>query len=91
MDYRRFNTPWNGWTFWENYLVDPNGNRYSPEQIKTSFYTFELARELRGSTFQILSLKQELTRRLNAKPPEIIIRWDGQETVINPPLWKSSK
>lgn len=89
MDRRRIiPESWEGWTFWEYYLIDPEGNRYSPDQVKTSLLTMELAHQLRGSPLQVRSLKQELIRRLSTPPPEIILRWDGQETVINPPRWK---
>lgn len=80
---------WVGWTFWESFLVDPSGNRYSPEQVQTSLFTMELAHELRGSPLQIRTLKQELARRLSTPPPEVVIRWNGEETIISPPLWKS--
>ena len=76
---------WVGWTFWESYLIDPAGNRYSTDQIQTSLYTMELAHELRGSPLQILSLKRELLRKLEANPPRIVVDWDGVQTVILPP------
>jgi hypothetical protein len=91
MDRRRIiPESWEGWTFWESYLIDPEGNRYSPDQVKTSLFTMELAHELNGSTLQIRSLKQELKRRLSTPPPKIIVQWGGEEVVINAPFWKLS-
>ena len=89
MDRRRIiPESWEGWTFWEYYLIDPEGNRYSPDQVKTSLFTMELAHELNGSPLQIRSLKQELKRRLSTPPPKIIVQWGDEEVVINAPLWK---
>lgn len=86
MDVERIPASWIGWKFWEDYLIDPQGNRYSPDMIKTSFLTMELAHELRGSPLQVLTLKKELQRRLTMPPPQVIIRWNGEETIINAPL-----
>lgn len=78
---------WKGWTFWENYLVDPDGNRYSPTMVKTSLFTQELAHELTGSPLQVRSLKAELKRRIARieESPEIVIRWNGQEVSVKLP------
>lgn len=82
MDSKPFPTEWYGWTFWESYLVDPQGNRYSPDMVRTSLYTMELAHELRGSPTQIRSLKAELKKRLQTPLPEIMISWNGEDMRI---------
>lgn len=79
---------WDGWYWHDNlYLADCNGNRYSQDMVRSSLYTMELARELTGSPLKIQSLKQELQRRLEIPPPEVIVRWQGQETRIVAPGW----
>lgn len=84
IDTRRLGTPWEGWAWYEDYLVDPDGNRYSPEMIKTSFFTSQLHRELVGSTGIIRSLRKELEQRLRElnSTPEVVIRFNGQETIV---------
>lgn len=84
LDTKRLVTPWEGWAWYEDYLVDPDGNRYSQDMIKTSIFTTQLHRELVGSTGVVRSLRKELEQRLrdlNAVP-EIVVRFRGQETVI---------
>jgi hypothetical protein len=78
---------WKGWSFWEGFLVDPEGNRYSPSMVRTSIFTQELAHELTASPLQIYSLKRELKKRLNAlqESPEVIIRWHGEEIAVKLP------
>ncbi|MEZ5453426.1 MAG: hypothetical protein R3E93_11540 [Thiothrix sp.] len=89
MDTRRLATPWAGWGWYDDlYLVDPNGTRYSQDMIRTSAWTMELAHELTGSPLQVMVMKAELKKRLATPPPEILIRWNGQETRILPPSWK---
>ncbi|WP_298612889.1 hypothetical protein [uncultured Thiothrix sp.] len=68
---------WQSWYFWEYYLVDPDGNRYSVEMVRSSLFTLQLSHELRGSTLQIHSLKQELKQRIeNLKQfQEITVTW----------------
>lgn len=87
MDTRRLLTPWTGWGWYESFLTDPDGNRYSQEMVRTSLYTQELAHQLCGSPLQVFSLKQELRRRLATPPPEIVIRWGDQEMKVSPPAW----
>lgn len=83
-DTRRLGTPWAGWGWYEDYLVDPDGNRYSSEMIKISFYTAQLHRELVGSTGLVSSLKKELEQRIKdlKAEPEVVIRFAGHETVV---------
>lgn len=81
----RCETPWENWYFWNGYLVDSDGNKYSQEMIRSSVWTQQLKRELTGTELKIFSLKQELERRLAIQEPEIVIRWNGQETVVKPP------
>lgn len=91
MDTRRLITPWKGWGWYDDlYLVDPDGNRYSQEDIKSSHFAHELAHHLTGSPLQVVVLRDRLRKRLQQleQPPEILIRWHGQETVIIPPGWK---
>jgi hypothetical protein len=89
MDFKTVSSPWYGWGWYDQlYLLDPQGNRYSPEMVRSSIYTAELAHQLTGSPLQIASMKAQLLRRLSTPSPEIVIRWDGQETVIKPPKWK---
>lgn len=89
INWNRVETPWNGWGWYDHlYLVDPDGNRYSPEMIKASLWAAELAHQLSGSPLQVFSLKAELRRRLATPPPEIVIHWQGQETRVLPPSWK---
>lgn len=75
---------WSGWHFWEHYLVDPDGNRYSVEMVRSSLFTLQLSHELRGSTLQIHSLKQELKQRIEnlQQFQEITVTWGNQTTVI---------
>lgn len=84
---RELPTNWKGWTFWESYLVDPDGNRYSPDMVKTSIFTQELAHELTGSPLQVYSMKAQLQKRLKllAAEPEVVIRWNGQEITVKLP------
>ncbi len=83
-DTRRLVTPWEGWGWYEDYLVDPDGNRYSPEMIKTSIFAFQLHREIVGSTGVICSLRKQLEERLSrlSSEPEVTIRFNGYETVV---------
>lgn len=83
--FKRFETPWDGWSWiYGMYLVDPNGNRYSPEMIQSSIFTQQLKRELMGTELKIYSLKQELQRRIDSyKPPKILVYWgDGVQSVF---------
>lgn len=81
--FKRYETPWEGWGWlYGNYLIDPDGNRYSQEMIKSSIMAMQLQYELLGSNLKIYSLKQELERRLALAEPEVILRWNGQETVL---------
>lgn len=75
---------WESWYFFDNYLVDPDGNRYSADMIRSSVWTQQLKRELTGTELKVLSLKQELERRLATPEPEIVIR-NGKETIIKAP------
>ncbi len=81
---KRYETPWDGWGWiYGLYLVDPEGNRYSQEMVRSSFFTSQLKRDLTGSELTIRSLKLELEKRINATPlPEILIRWNGEEIAI---------
>lgn len=90
IDTRRLILPWHGWSWYECYLQDPSGNRYSPDMVQTSLWAAELAHELAGSPLQVMSLKSELTNRLKAlqalnSAPEVVIRWQGVETAITLP------
>lgn len=80
--YTRHETPWSGWYYWAGYLVDPEGNRYSPEMIRSSIFTMQMKEAMVGTDLQIFSLKRELQKRLDAPVPEIVIRWNGEETII---------
>lgn len=82
--HKHYETPWDGWHWiYGMYLVDPEGNRYSQEMVRSSFFTSQLKRDLTGSDWKIRSLKLELEKKLNAIPiPEILIRWNGEETII---------
>jgi hypothetical protein len=50
--------------------------------IKSSIFAIQLQNELLGSNLKIFSLKQELERRLALTEPEVVLRWNGQETVL---------
>lgn len=78
---------WEGWYFWEHYLVDPEGNRYSVEMVRSSLFTLQLSHELRGSTLQIHSLKQELKQRIEhlKQFQEITVTWGQEQIVIKLP------
>lgn len=78
---------WGGWTFWEGFLVDPDGNRYTPDMVKSSIFAQELMHELAGSPLQVYSLKRELKKRVDAlqDSPEIVIRWQGHEVSVKLP------
>jgi hypothetical protein len=81
--FKQYETPWEGWNWlYGAYLLDPDGNRYSPEMIKSSIFAIQLQNELLGSNLKIFSLKQELERRLALTEPEVVLRWNGQETVL---------
>lgn len=84
---KHYETPWEGWRWiYGLYLVDPEGNRYSQEMVRSSFFTSQLKRDLTGSELKVRSLKLELEKRLNGIPlPEVIIRWNGEETVVRLP------
>lgn len=89
--FKQYETPWDGWRWAYNmYLVDPDGNRYSQEMIRSSLFAMEYKRALVGTELKIYSLKQELERRLEATEAEIIVRWNGQETIIKPNIYKKS-
>lgn len=90
--FKRYETPWDGWSWiYGMYLVDPDGNRYSPEMIQSSIFTQQLKQELTGTELKIYSLKLELEKRLAMPSPEIVIRWNGEETVIPVSLAKIKK
>lgn len=81
--YKRYETPWDGWNWiYGMYLIDPEGNRYSQEMIRSSIFTMQIKEAMVGTDLQIYCLKKELQKRLNAPVPEILIRWDGEEMVI---------
>lgn len=91
MDTRRLVTPWDGWGWYDDlYLVDPEGNRYSQTDIRSSHFAHELAHHLMGSPLQVLILRDRLRQQLEqlGQPPEIVIRWQGIETVVSHPGWK---
>jgi len=59
--------------------------------VQTSLWAFELAHELTGSPLQVLSLRNELRRRVEnlrslSEVPEIVIRWRGVETSVSLPV-----
>jgi hypothetical protein len=58
---------WKGWGFYECYLVDDAGNRYTPDMVKSSLFTYQLKHELTGSTGQVLSLKNILLTKTQPK------------------------
>lgn len=90
VNWNRVKTPWNGWHWYDDlYLVDPSGNRYSPEMIQSALWTSELAHELTGSSLQIRVLRDELRKRLAIPPPQIVVRWNNQESIVEIP-WKSN-
>jgi hypothetical protein len=80
-----FKTPWEGWGWYEDYLVDPDGNRYSPEMIKTSIYTMQLQHALTGYPSTVKSLKKELERRIKANNPTLKIIFNGHEIDVKLP------
>ncbi|MFM2319628.1 MAG: hypothetical protein RLZZ215_2249 [Pseudomonadota bacterium] len=80
---KRYETPWDGWGWiYGMYLIDPDGNRYTQEMIRSSIFAIQLQRELVGTENRIWSLKKHLEKQLNTPSPEIVIRWNGEETVI---------
>lgn len=84
--FKRYEVPWAGWGWaYGMYLVDPEGNRYSQEMIRSSFFTLQLKHELVGSELKVLSLKGELERRIDSyKPPKVVVYWgDGEETILS--------
>lgn len=83
--FKEYETPWEGWNWiYGMYLVDPDGNRYSQEMIRASLFALQYKRALLGTELKIYSLKKELEKRIQVAEPEIIVRWEGQETVIKP-------
>lgn len=83
--FKRYETPWLGWSWiYGMYLVDPDGNRYSPDMIRSSVFAQQLQHDLLGSNLQIYSLKQELQRRIDSyKPPKIVVYWgDGVQSMF---------
>ncbi len=75
------NQHWDGWWFDRHFLVDPAGNAYNQNDIRSVFFTRQLHKEIRGTPLKVLSLKRELERRIRATAlPEIIVRYgDGSE------------
>lgn len=55
--------------------------------VKSALFTQELAHELTGNPLQVYSLKTELRKRLARleESPEVVIRWQGQESIIKLP------
>lgn len=88
MDTRGLKLPWKGWSWNDCYLQAPDGARFSPDMVRASLFAFELAHELTGSPLQVYSLRNELKKRLaslssvQSLTPEVVIRWNGQETVV---------
>jgi hypothetical protein len=80
----RLVTPWQNWTWYDNYLVDPDGNRYSADMIRSSIFTLQLKQALVGSPSTVLSLRKQLEERLSrlSSEPEVTIRFNGYETVV---------
>lgn len=87
-DYHRVLDAWKGWSWNDCYLQAPDGTRFSPDMVRASLFAFELAHELTGSPLQVFSLRNELRKRIASLSsvqnltPEVVIRWNGQETVV---------
>lgn len=93
MDTRSLILPWKGWSWHDCYLQSPEGVRFSPDMVRSSFFAYELARELTASPLQVYSLSRELKKRLaslQTSSPEVVIRWNGQETVVKLPAFSGS-
>lgn len=67
---------WHGWKFYQDYLVDPDENRYTVEMIMSSIYTFQLKQELTGNPPLIRSMMQELKKMTETKKVMIEIHLD---------------
>lgn len=74
---------WAGWSFGDGYLIDPDGNRYSPFMVKSSFFTMELAHELTGSPTQIVSLKQRLIQMTSPKVITIELQVNHKSVILS--------
>ena len=64
---------WQGWYFERDWLVDPAGNSYKQGDINALFYERQFTKLLRGDTYDIYNLKDELKKRINAHESEILI------------------
>lgn len=77
---------WSGWIVDGDFLIDPAGNHYHRDEIRSIFFTRQLVYELRGSDLKVRSLKQELERKLELmKPPVVVIQWPNREIRLSHP------
>lgn len=77
---------WNNWFYDRHFLVDPEGNEYSINEIRAIFWNRQLIESLTGTTSNIASLKKHLETRLKAQPAHINISLNDQHCTIKE--WK---
>ncbi len=75
-------SPWRGWYFNKDYLVDDAGNGYGQHEIRAIFYTRGFMDCVRGDQSTVVTLKQELEKRIADFSGKIKISWDYSEEAI---------
>ena len=65
---------WEGWCFRDNYLIDPEGNKFDKKEISNIFWNRQLINELTGTKGTIRSMKQHLDKQRKAvKSPTLSV------------------
>ncbi|RBP48408.1 hypothetical protein [Arenicella xantha] len=85
----RLNGKFAGWVLDEEngVIIDAGGNEYTSDEVRALFYFRQWRAEFEGWNGRIISLKEELEKRLSRiEEPEIIINWKGQQTVVKYPI-----
>lgn len=65
---------WKGWSFRENYIIDPAGNKFEQNEVSSIFWNRQLINELTGTSGTIRSMKQHLDKqRKSFKAPVLSV------------------
>lgn len=72
---------WSNWGCDGNYLIDEDGNRYSPLDVKQCFFGRQLYKELTGTQFVIRTMKEHLARKIKTDNNPLAIPFDVSELI----------
>ena len=83
-DKRQLVQLWDGWVFDGEFIINDKGYKWNRQDLYEAFMSKQLYREFTGYASNILFIKHELQKRIDAmKPPKIVLNWNDQEITIN--------